>query len=637
MAQNSQYKLALEIIANARQALAEVAKIEKSVTDINKEAAKSGGLMSRGLRRGLGVMHSIRSAAIGMGSIFKRASGALITGFRTAFSLVRNISRVLFRLPIRALKLGALGVGAVAGGAFLAHKALAPAAKVERYQEQLRVQGTPDMLPWLKEQAMKTTNSLDEIIQSAIMAQNFNIDPKKFLGPMMDVSAMFNKPLQEITQSLGMIKAGRFGEGLESLSRSGITRQDLKVLGIKFDNGGAVAKSSQDKVFGAIIQLMKTRFGGAAQRRAGTYEGQISMLGDSVFNALSEGLAPFLPYATKIVQEVKGIIGSVGDALKTIDWKSWGESALSTMKEIRVIASKMLTGEGRTSLAADIKNAWLDIQTKIIPAIGADIRNNLGSLLGWVGGEAIKISTLMVQTIAAWLGSSEAIDLVAKLGQAFRDGPGEVVARAGIQNDIINVDLNIKELKKEMSRVQRGEYTQFEQTFDFAKKSPEYYKNEIFKQENRLSGLLAVFDEMEQGTRFTPGKYTPSALPSLNFTTPGAISETLGRAYSSAVTPLPERLVEPKTDYSVISGVLGSLISSFKTPGRINEEYFLGQSQQQSNVATLQAAKQKITEEFKKGFDDSIVGKQLIRMIDALLSKTQNVNTGLSLDTQVSF
>ena len=291
MSGKSQYKLALQITANARKALSEVDRLNRQINKVNRTSALGGSFLARGLRRGLGHMRSISTSAFRMGSVFRRITGVFVSGFRTAFGLVKNISGMLLRLPMKALKLGLMGLGAVAGGTYLGHKLLQPSAKVERYQEQFRVQKTSEMLPWLKKMALRTTNSLDELIQSTILGQNFRIDMKKDLVPLMDLSNMFNKPLTEIVRSLGMIKAERYGEGLESLARSGITRQDLKELGIKFGSGGMVKDESKDKIYTAIINLIKSRYGGASMRRAKTYEGQISMLGDAVFNALSEGLA----------------------------------------------------------------------------------------------------------------------------------------------------------------------------------------------------------------------------------------------------------------------------------------------------------------------------------------------------------
>ena len=579
MSGKSQYKLALQITANARKALSEVDRLNREINKVNRTSALGGSFLARGLRRGLGHMRSMSGVAFSLGSVFRRITGVFVAGFRTAFGLVRNISGMLLRLPMKALKLGLIGAGAVAGGAYLGHKLLQPAAKVERYKEQFKVQGTSEMLPWLKKMAMNTTNSLDELIQSTILGQNFRIDMKKDLVPMMDLSNMFNKPLTEIVRSLGMIKAERYGEALESLSRSGITRQDLKELGIKFGSGGMVKDESKDKIYTAVINLIKSRYGGASQRRAKTYEGQVSMLGDAVFNALSEGLAPFLPYATKIVKEVKKYINSVGKALKTVDWKGFGERALNVIKKIRIVAEKMLTGEGRSSLAKDIKNAWSDIKTSIIPAIIGDIKNNISAFIGWIGNELIRISSLMVKTIANWLGSGEATELMAKLGMAFAKAPQRIAQKIHHNSEIDKYDAGIKQQKKNREEIQKNGISPINQVFGHTKESSlKAIDKNIARMENLKSGHQGALTELYNFEKVKPEKYTPNPFPSMKFKSPQVISETMNKTMTSMATPLPPKDMTIPNLKNAVSG----LVKNIRMPGKINGEYVLSDKQKKA-------------------------------------------------------
>jgi hypothetical protein len=234
---------------------------------------------------------------------------------------------MLMGLP-KMLGVGFLAAaGSVIGGLYGAHKLLGPAADSEMYGKQLKHQGKADMLPFLEDLAGISNSSTGEMVKAGIYSNNLGLDTKTLLPILNDVTAMVeDMRIDDLIRAMGMLKAGRYGEGLESLSRVGVTREVLSGKGIKFDGQGSVAKESEAQMMSVVTNLLKTMYAGAAQEMAGTYKQLISNLGDDISRSLKNAFAGALPYAEQSVSVISGMFKSMGEQLSIVDWAGIGSS-----------------------------------------------------------------------------------------------------------------------------------------------------------------------------------------------------------------------------------------------------------------------------------------------------------------------
>jgi len=268
-------------------------------------------------------------------------------------------------------------------------------------------------MPFFAQTAAKTPYSLGEVVSGGILMENFKISSEKFLSTVIDAGAAFKKPIEEVVRSMGYIKTGRYGEGVESLAQIGITRDDLKELGIKFEKSGGVAQESQAKIFDAVIGVMKSRFGGTSERISKTYEGSISNLGDSVFQAFSNAFSKLLPYATASITYISDAVTKIGESFgkinwremgealvnsvskaadwfSSVDWTGWGQTVVDTAAQVANAFGKLFSGEGRDELVKGISGAWNVIKGGI-PSIMTGVVVDLRNAGKWMG-DYIEIS-----------------------------------------------------------------------------------------------------------------------------------------------------------------------------------------------------------------------------------------------------
>lgn len=357
---NKDYSLALKFTAKTSEVARKVRGLGREI-DMRLSTSKSMTVRSIG---------HIISAFSGIASVVTRIGGLIggvfVGGLQMAFGLVGRIASGLRSLPMTGLKLLLGG----AAGIFAAHKALSPAGEMERYKVQLDVLKKSNLYDFLTKASAGKPFQLGETVQAGVLMEAFKISSRKFLSTVMDAAAGFKKPLEEVVQMLAFARSGRAGEALESASRIGITRGDLKLFGIKFEKSGGVADESAGKLMTAILALMKSRFGGMAARiGTSTYEGAVSDLADSVFRAFANAGEKFLPYATKIVRNVSGIVTSIGDKLRELPWDKWGAKLAAGVATSGRVINNLMDPERRADIAKSITDGWNAIKGDI-PELG---------------------------------------------------------------------------------------------------------------------------------------------------------------------------------------------------------------------------------------------------------------------------
>jgi hypothetical protein len=354
------YSLALKFTAKT----SEVARKVRGLTqNIDMRLSTSSSRAVRSVGRIVSRLGSVTSAIMRIGGVI---GGVFVGGLQLAFGLVGRIGRALAGLPLAGLKLLAVGGAAV----FAGNKALAPAGEMERYKVQLDVMKKSGLYKFLTMASAGKPFQMGETVQAGVLMEAFKIDSRKFLSTVMDAAAGFKKPLEEIVRMLGYARSGRSGEAIESAGNIGITRGDLKRFGIRFEKSGAVTAETTDKLMTAIIGLMKSRFGGMANRiGTGTYEGAKSDLKDSVFRAFANAGKKFLPYGTKIVRNISGIVTSMGNRLAGLPWDKWGAKLASGVKSAGNIIDNLFDPKRRADISKSIADGWNNIKADI-PKLG---------------------------------------------------------------------------------------------------------------------------------------------------------------------------------------------------------------------------------------------------------------------------
>lgn len=337
----------------------------------------------------LGIVGSIAGTLIGAAAKF----GGMIIDF-----LGKGVDMIM-GMPMIIGK-GLLAAGAaVAGGLYATHKALSPAGEMERYKTQLDFMGKSDLLGFYKQTALKSPLSLNETVSGGILAENYGLDSRKYLPLATDMASAFKVPLEELMRAFGYIKAGRTGEGMESMRRFGISNEALAKLGVKFEKSGEVADSSKAGLLDAIYKLASGKFSGMAEKQSGTYEGKISNLGDAIFQAFADGFEKALPYAKQAIQIVTDTIGELGAKLATVDWSVVGKYLVDFTQTTADIVKYLSTSEGMKGLGDALSQSFNIIMAGIggvLEAVGVALYESLKAGGDWILGKMLDWTDVLV-------------------------------------------------------------------------------------------------------------------------------------------------------------------------------------------------------------------------------------------------
>lgn len=142
---------------------------------------------------------------------------------------------------------------------------------------------------------------------------------KPLLKDIGDLSAGMEKPIEEVADAFGRMKAGQFGEAFERMRAFGISMQDLKGEGLKFDSSGSY-KGSVETAIEGVRRIIRRKFGGGMNDLSTTFKGLFS-----TFQGYWDGLQR--SFGRPMMQALKPALESGTDLLK--QWtpmaKTFGE------------------------------------------------------------------------------------------------------------------------------------------------------------------------------------------------------------------------------------------------------------------------------------------------------------------------
>ena len=275
------------------------------------------------------------------------------------------------------------------------------------------------MMDWLTEFARKTPYTLKDLVEASTYIAAFGMNIKEILPLAGDLAAAFGATgdnLQMVVFALGRLAAGQVGEALEHLRRFGISTKQLMEEGVKFSKSGQL-EDSTEKVFQAVLNIIKKHYQGLMEVQAQTVAGMISNwqdfkdfmlknIGQSLFEAIkkvmqelmkgTEGnvkdLADALGVLTQPLAKFVEIVGIAG--VKTLEWARSHAEVIKELAKVSLIltASAAIGGltEGIVRLIGSLRALTI--------ALGG-VRAAMVSLLSTAGAVATGIGAVMIGAV----------------------------------------------------------------------------------------------------------------------------------------------------------------------------------------------------------------------------------------------
>lgn len=173
----------------------------------------------------------------------KDAAGSVFGFLKDAVGTAGSAIKTLLLTPFNLVKdaLVALGVaaGVTLGAIYAGMKALEPAGERQAWRAQFEVltrsaDVAEQRLEFLTGVFRRSPFELAAVIDAGKQMQALGFFSEKTFRTAADTAAAFGANLGDVVRSLGMVKAGRMGEAMETLARMGVRRDDLTAEGIKF-------------------------------------------------------------------------------------------------------------------------------------------------------------------------------------------------------------------------------------------------------------------------------------------------------------------------------------------------------------------------------------------------------------------
>ncbi len=230
-------------------------------------------------------------------ALAQNTAAAALRGTTAAAAVgVRSLTNSMQGLVNSTMRWGKVAAAAGAGGlALMLRQGVKLNSEMEKYQitltSLLKSQARANsLIQHMTRLAERTPFRLEGIIEATSRLEAFGLSSKRWIPVLGDISAAFGgtaEQIEQLVRAMGMLRSGRTGEAFESLSRFGISRQEFRDRGIKFDRGGALIGDTRDAL-DALEGIARSRFGGMMQAQSRTLAGITSNLQDMAANILRD-------------------------------------------------------------------------------------------------------------------------------------------------------------------------------------------------------------------------------------------------------------------------------------------------------------------------------------------------------------
>lgn len=286
--------------------------------------------------------------------------------------------------------------------------------------------------------AGSTPFQITEVAPAAKQLLAFGFAAKQVIPLMRDIgdmSALMDKPINEVADAFGRLKSGQFGEAFERMRAFGLSMKDLQGAGLVFDKSGSFVGSA-DQAIESVRQIIRRKFGGGMKEISSTFKGQFSNLTDAweqmetKFGApITKALTPIISELTAHITEWQPMAENFG---KTLSTGISGAFNLFKSGELPGVLQNAISGMGKAllsnisvSMGAGISIAAAALKGAFQSAVALLSDGNF-----WEGirGSVMSIADSLKSTLM-----STAADLISMLPLTMRLGADVSGLRSGAE------------------------------------------------------------------------------------------------------------------------------------------------------------------------------------------------------------
>ncbi len=239
-----------------------------------------------------------------------------------------------------------------------------------------------------------------------------------------DLSAAMDKPLGEVADTFGRLKAGQFGEAFERLRAFGISMQDLLGAGLQFDKSGSF-QGSAEQAMEAVRAIIRRKFGGGMADLATTFKGLFSTLSGYWDQLKVRFGEPIMQALKPLLVDVTNLVQTMGPAAAGFGQQIAG--AISTLRnlfqsgEMLSFGKKLMEGIGTALPGTLTQGIGLVLDLARIGLVGA-FRSGIRLLSdkNFWDGLAASVMAIVEQVKAALMATMA--DLIDMLPRTMRMG-----------------------------------------------------------------------------------------------------------------------------------------------------------------------------------------------------------------------
>lgn len=310
-----------------------------------------------------------------------------------------------------------------------------PTIAVERFQLALEL-------------AAKTPYNVEQVVSAQVQLSSLGQKNISILQATIDLASGLNADLARTANEVGKAAAGSLRGYQELRNTLGITQERLKQFGGVVDSQNRLMVRNEYQIKKnreALLALIRTDFGGSAERLSQTLQGRISNLEDEILKlagAMGGGLLPQIKSGVEGATSFIQVLNSIPQPVKVFASGIVATSAVLFGFGAAIAATSLGLGVLSTSLTASMTPAVLAFAARIplattaLTAMNFVVNTSVTSLIG-------RLLPAIVTTSGAFQALSAS---AASVNLATLAGPlAGIVALAGLLNSALNAQISAAE------------------------------------------------------------------------------------------------------------------------------------------------------------------------------------------------
>lgn len=196
------------------------------------------------------------------------------------------------------------------------------------------------VLSFVDKLAIPSVFDSEALAQAATTLEAFGLTTERWLPIVEKLGTVFggtSGDLMQFVNAIGMIKAGRAGEGLEALGRAGVSRDALKLRGIEFDKGGSL-KSEIGALMQAVEAEVNQRFGNLGEVMGGGAAAKFASFTDAMKRGMRDVGNAILTFALPYVERLASWLQEM---TQSGQMEKFGQRIVSVFEAVSATLSKV--------------------------------------------------------------------------------------------------------------------------------------------------------------------------------------------------------------------------------------------------------------------------------------------------------